>query len=82
MMPGIVATAIQNKEKSAERELMEHLERVADELYPETSQTGAETTGGAGDDLEAELQKELAGMTSKDTKSSRFSESTPVETVL
>ena len=29
MEPGICATAIQNKEKSAERELMEYLERVS-----------------------------------------------------
>ena len=28
MVPGICATAVQNKERSAERELMEHLERV------------------------------------------------------
>ena len=29
LLPGIMATAIQNKEKSAERELMEYLEQVS-----------------------------------------------------
>jgi tRNA acetyltransferase TAN1 len=71
--PGICVTAVQNKEKSAERELMEALESVADELYPETADDRESAAGDEGEDLEKMLEKELHGMSSKGKeKSKRF----------
>ncbi|ORY35740.1 hypothetical protein BCR39DRAFT_511850 [Naematelia encephala] len=69
--PGIVATAIQNKERSAERELVQYLERIADELYPETAQ-GDGSTEGEDLDVEEALKRELAGMSGDGEKSKRF----------
>ena len=64
-------TAVQNKEKTAERELVEALEGIADELYPETivKEEGGEDEGEM--DMEAMLKKELSGISS-DTKSNRI----------
>lgn len=66
---GIIVTAVQNKEKTAERELVEALEGIADELYPETIVKEEEDEGEM--DMEAMLKKELSGISS-DTKSNRI----------
>lgn len=80
MAPGIIVTAVQNKERTAERELVEALEQIADELYPETIQSsfeeGEEDGSGNGDgdgemDMETMLQRELNGISS-DRKSNRI----------
>lgn len=87
---GILATAVNHKEKSAERELMEYLEQasvlragfeshadpqIADELYPETIEKDATNDDDDDIDLEEMLKRELEGMTStKSKKSNRFSE--------
>jgi len=78
MAPGIIVTAVQNKERTAERELVEALEQIADELYPETIQTsneeGEEEGNGGTDgemDMETMLQRELNGISS-DRKSNRI----------
>ena len=74
-LPGILVTAVQNKERSAERELVEALETIADELYPETIAGAEDQEGGEGEaeeeDMEAMLKKELSGISS-DQKSKRF----------
>ena len=59
-------TAVQNKEKSAERELVEALEGIADELYPETATgSGKQEDEDEGEmDMEAMLKKELSGISS------------------
>lgn len=64
-------TAVQNKEKTAERELVEALEGIADELYPETSAQEEEEEDDGEMDMEAMLKKELSGISS-DTKSKRI----------
>jgi tRNA acetyltransferase TAN1 len=69
--PGIIVTAVQNKEKTAERELVEALEGIADELYPETSANQEEEEDEGEMDMEAMLKKELSGISS-DTKSKRI----------
>lgn len=63
--------AVQNKERSAERELVEALEQIADELYPETSDTADQTEVDENEDMEAMLKRELSGM-SGDQRSKRF----------
>lgn len=73
-MPGISVTSIQFKERSAEREFIEALERAADELYPETSEKAEERQ--EEDDLEDMLKKELEGM-SGNQKSKRFRKASP-----
>jgi tRNA acetyltransferase TAN1 len=70
-VPGIIVTAVQNKEKTAERELVEALEGIADELYPETA-TGQKEEEDEGEmDMEAMLKKELSGISSEE-KSKRI----------
>ena len=64
-------TAVQNKERSAERELVEALEQIADELYPEDSDGADNNEGEEGEDMEAMLKRELSGM-SGDQRSKRF----------
>lgn len=65
-------TAVQNKEKTAERELVEALEGIADELYPETGTTEEAEDEGEGEmDMEAMLKKELSGIQG-DVKSKRI----------
>jgi tRNA acetyltransferase TAN1 len=74
-LPGILVTAVQNKERSAERELVEALETIADELYPETIAGAEDGDAGEGEaeeeDMEAMLKRELSGISS-DQKSKRF----------
>jgi len=70
-VPGIIVTAVQNKEKTAERELVEALEGIADELYPDTA-TGKGDEEDEGEmDMEAMLKKELSGISSEE-KSKRI----------
>ncbi|BEI83990.1 hypothetical protein CcaverHIS002_0405940 [Cutaneotrichosporon cavernicola] len=57
--PGIVVTAVQNKEMIAEREIIDALEAAADELYPGTG-AGEEEEEEEGD-IEDMLKKELEG---------------------
>lgn len=64
-------TAIQNKERSAEREFVEALEQVADELYPETSNSGDNEEEDQDGDMEAMLQRELNDMSGQE-RSKRF----------
>ena len=64
-------TAVQNKEKTAERELVEALEGIADELYPETIMKEEQGDEEGEMDMEAMLKKELSGISS-DTKSNRI----------
>ena len=72
-VPGIIVTAVQNKEKTAERELVEALEGIADELYPETAAgNGNQEDEDEGEmDMEAMLKKELSGISSEE-KSKRI----------
>jgi tRNA acetyltransferase TAN1 len=64
-------TAVQNKERSAERELVDALEQIADILYPETGADAAAQEEEEEEDMEKMLQKELSGISS-DQKSKRF----------
>ena len=67
----MIVTAVQNKEKTAERELVEALEGIADELYPETIVKEEQGDEEGEMDMEAMLKKELSGISS-DTKSNRI----------
>ncbi|ORX38402.1 hypothetical protein BD324DRAFT_620726 [Kockovaella imperatae] len=73
MAPGICVTTVRDKERSAERELVEYLERIADELYPDAHEVivKAESRIGEEEDFEEMLKQELADM-SVEKKSSRF----------
>ncbi|WWC90599.1 uncharacterized protein L201_005535 [Kwoniella dendrophila CBS 6074] len=70
--PGICVTTVKNKERAAEAELIDYLERIADELYPDTIES--EEIDGEGDDhldFEAQLKKDLESM-DQSKKSKRF----------
>jgi tRNA acetyltransferase TAN1 len=67
-----MVTAVQHKERSAEKEFIEHLERVADEVYPETMGVEAKDEADEDEDLEEMLKRELHGM--RGEKSKRFRE--------
>ncbi|OCF44031.1 hypothetical protein I317_02139 [Kwoniella heveanensis CBS 569] len=70
--PGICVTTWKDKERAAEAELIDFLERIADELYPETIEESVKDEPGADElDLEDMLKKDLAAM-SNDNKSKRF----------
>ncbi|WWC63420.1 uncharacterized protein I303_106022 [Kwoniella dejecticola CBS 10117] len=71
--PGICVTTIMNKERSAEAELINYLERIADELYPETIEGGEDVEDEGVDELdfEAQLKKDLESM-DQESKSKRF----------
>ncbi|WVW85493.1 hypothetical protein I302_107531 [Kwoniella bestiolae CBS 10118] len=69
--PGICVTTILNKERSAEAELIEYLERIADELYPETIDSGIKQEEDDELDFEAQLKKDLESM-DQSKKSTRF----------
>ncbi|WRT68515.1 uncharacterized protein IL334_005491 [Kwoniella shivajii] len=69
--PGICVTTVLNKERSAEAELIEYLERVADELYPETAEDDLGADEDEELDFEAALKKDLASM-DQSNKSKRF----------
>lgn len=66
-------TAVQNKEKSAEREIVNYLEEVADELYPETIESEVKEDGDEDMGVEEMLKKELEGLKGNQKKSNRFS---------
>jgi tRNA acetyltransferase TAN1 len=73
--PGISVSAVQGKERVAEREILEALEEAADELYPETKEAGAGGAASANDDedIEDALKKELAELSGgSGGKSKRF----------
>ncbi|EIW68239.1 hypothetical protein TREMEDRAFT_44662 [Tremella mesenterica DSM 1558] len=71
--PGIMVTAVQNKERSAEREFIDYLEQVVDELYPETVEVDVKDDPEEEEDLEKMLKKELEGMSGKGKQmSTRF----------
>ncbi|WWD19183.1 hypothetical protein CI109_103641 [Kwoniella shandongensis] len=71
--PGICVTTVQNRERSAEQELMEYLEQIADELYPETADVAVKEEPDSGDvDFEEMLKRELDTIKG-DGKSKRFS---------
>lgn len=72
--PGICVTAIQNKEKSAEREIVNYLEELADEMYPETIESEVKQEGEEDLDIEQMLQKELETLKGDKKKSNRFSQ--------
>ncbi|RSH77608.1 uncharacterized protein EHS24_003168 [Apiotrichum porosum] len=68
---GISVTAVQGKERIAEREILEALEEAADELYPETKMEDEAAAGGDDDeDIEDMLKKELATMSGEPGKKS------------
>ncbi|WWC71452.1 uncharacterized protein I206_105408 [Kwoniella pini CBS 10737] len=69
--PGICVTTIMNKERSAEAELIDYLERIADEIYPETIEDDVEREGSEDLDFEAQLKKDLESM-DQNNKSKRF----------
>ncbi|GMK55181.1 hypothetical protein CspeluHIS016_0202370 [Cutaneotrichosporon spelunceum] len=66
--PGIVVTAVQNKEMIAEREIIDALEAAADELYPGTG--GEEDEEEDEGDIEDMLKKELEGLAAHKTRQS------------
>lgn len=68
---GISVTAVQGKERIAEREILEALEEAADELYPETKMEDEAAAGGDDDeDIEDMLKKELATISGEPGKKS------------
>ncbi|WVF67566.1 hypothetical protein IAT40_002324 [Kwoniella sp. CBS 6097] len=70
--PGICVTTWRDKERAAEAELIDYLEQIADELYPETIEEGVKEEPSADDlDLEDMLKKDLAAM-NNENKSKRF----------
>ncbi|OCF57556.1 hypothetical protein L486_05014 [Kwoniella mangroviensis CBS 10435] len=70
--PGICVTTVMHKERSAEAELIEYLETIADELYPETSDSDVKQEEDADElDFEAQLKKDLESM-DQSKKSTRF----------
>ncbi|WVR09501.1 hypothetical protein IAU60_006569 [Kwoniella sp. DSM 27419] len=70
--PGISVTTWKDKERLAEAELIDLLEQLADELYPETIEQDGETEQ-EGDDLDFDelLKRDLESMAT-DNKSKRF----------
>ncbi|WVQ95063.1 hypothetical protein IAU59_002155 [Kwoniella sp. CBS 9459] len=70
--PGICVTTWRDKERAAEAELIDYLEQIADELYPETIEESVKEEPGADNlDLEDMLKKDLAAM-NNENKSKRF----------
>ncbi|KAK4685628.1 tRNA acetyltransferase TAN1, partial [Tremellales sp. Uapishka_1] len=71
--PGFCATAVKGKERDAEKELIDVLEQIADELYPDTAVVDikAEQDDDEEMDLEKMLQQELQTMV-KPSKSPRY----------
>lgn len=66
--PGILVTAVQNKEVIAEREIIDALEAAADELYPGTG--GDEGEDEEEGDIEDMLKRELEGLAAHKTRQS------------
>lgn len=71
-LPGILISTTKDKEKAAELEIIKHLEKIADELYHESSE-GQEDSHEGNLDFEEMLKRDLESMKDQSTKSQRFS---------
>lgn len=71
-LPGILISTTKDKEKAAELEIIKQLEKIADELYPESSER---KEGIVEEDLDFEemLKRDLESMKDASVKSQRFS---------
>ncbi|KLT45515.1 hypothetical protein CC85DRAFT_306697 [Cutaneotrichosporon oleaginosum] len=67
--PGIVVTAVQNKEMIAEREIIDALEEAADDLYPDTE--GGMDDGEEKGDIEDMVRRELDELSAQSTRQSQ-----------
>ncbi|OWT38175.1 hypothetical protein C362_04041 [Cryptococcus neoformans Bt1] len=70
-LPGILISTTKDKEKAAELEIINYLENIADELYPETSE-GKEDSNEGNLDFEEMLKRDLESMKDQSAKSQRF----------
>lgn len=71
-LPGILISTTKDKEKAAELEIIKQLEKIADELYPESSE-GKEGVIEEDLDFEEMLKRDLESMKDASVKSQRFS---------
>ncbi|KIR68049.1 hypothetical protein I314_01542 [Cryptococcus bacillisporus CA1873] len=70
-LPGILISTTKDKEKAAELEIIKQLEKIADELYPESSE-GKEGVIEEDLDFEEMLKRDLESMKDASVKSQRF----------
>ncbi|ODN90825.1 hypothetical protein L198_06142 [Cryptococcus wingfieldii CBS 7118] len=68
--PGIFISTTKDREKAAELELLQYLETIADELYPETAEAAVKPDEEM--DFEEMLKKDLDSMKEDGEKSKRF----------
>ncbi|WVN86291.1 uncharacterized protein L203_101454 [Cryptococcus depauperatus CBS 7841] len=69
--PGILVSTTKDREKTAELELIQYLEQIADEIYPETKDSGNGEVSNEDMDFEEMLKRDLDSM-KDEKKSERF----------